>query len=236
MFEDSTFESNGRIHTRSRRWMVVAFAFNASLLLALILIPLIYPEAIPRQVMGFLMVAPAPEIAPQPVPPRQARPFRGAPEISDGHIYAPSVIPDRIKIFDKPEPAPPSITAAWDPEVSPSESPANLFRGKGTPTVRRESTGPVRVSSNVVAGLLLRKTLPVYPPIAIAARVEGTVTLHAQISVSGTIENLRVAGGPPMLQQAALEAVKTWRYRPYLLNSQPVEVDTEINVVFTLQR
>ncbi len=236
MFEDSTFESNGRIRTRSRGWMIVAFTFNASLLLALILIPLIYPEALPRQAMAFLMVAPASQPTPQPLPPQQARPFQGAPEISDGHIHAPSVIPDRIRIFDKPELPPPSITATWESEVSPSENPANFFRGHSTPAVRREATGPVRVPSTVVSGLLLRKTIPVYPPIAIAARVEGTVTLHAQISVSGTIENLRVASGPAMLQQSALEAVKTWRYRPYLLNGQPVEVETEVNVVFTLQR
>jgi protein TonB len=62
------------------------------------------------------------------------------------------------------------------------------------------------------------------------------VVLQATISKAGTIENLRVAGGPAMLQQAALDAVKTWRYRPYLLNGQPVEVETTINVIFTLTR
>ena len=74
------------------------------------------------------------------------------------------------------------------------------------------------------------------PPIAIAARIEGTVVLQATISKAGTIENLRVASGPPMLQQAALDAVKTWLYRPYLLDGQPVEVETTVNVIFTLGR
>ena len=58
--------------------------------------------------------------------------------------------------------------------------------------------------------------------------------LQATISKAGTIENLRVLSGPPMLQQAAMEAVKTWRYRPYLLNGEPVEVETQVNVIFTL--
>jgi protein TonB len=82
--------------------------------------------------------------------------------------------------------------------------------------------------------MLLQKTIPLYPPIAKAARVAGTVVLQANISKTGTIENLRVISGPPMLQQAAMDAVKSWRYKPYLLNSEPVEVETTVNVVFTL--
>jgi protein TonB len=67
-------------------------------------------------------------------------------------------------------------------------------------------------------------------------RVEGTVSLAATISKTGTIENLRVVSGPPILQQAALDAVKTWLYRPYLLNREPIEVETTVNVIFTLGR
>ncbi|HEX4581961.1 MAG TPA: energy transducer TonB, partial [Acidobacteriaceae bacterium] len=75
---------------------------------------------------------------------------------------------------------------------------------------------------------------PAYPPIARAARISGTVVLQATISKTGTIENLRVISGPPMLTQSALEAVKTWRYKPYQLNGEPVEVETTVNVVFNL--
>jgi protein TonB len=82
--------------------------------------------------------------------------------------------------------------------------------------------------------MLLQKTQPIYPPIAKAARVSGTVVLQATITKTGTIEGLKVISGPPMLVQAALDAVKTWRYRPYLLNNDPVEVDTTVNVIFTL--
>jgi periplasmic protein TonB len=92
------------------------------------------------------------------------------------------------------------------------------------------------VSQGVMAGLLLPHSLPSYPPIARATHTEGTVILQAAISTSGTIENLRVVSGPIMLQQAALAAVQQWRYKPYLLNGQPVEVETTINVVFKLEQ
>jgi protein TonB len=82
--------------------------------------------------------------------------------------------------------------------------------------------------------MLLYKTTPVYPAIAKAAGVGGTMVLAATISKSGLSENLRVLSGPPMLRQAALDAVRNWRYRPYLLNNQPVEVETTVNVVFSM--
>ena len=97
----------------------------------------------------------------------------------------------------------------------------DLFRGHGAQTVHADVKGPVRVSSMVVEGLIIRKTIPQYPPIAKAMGIQGTVVLQATISKSGTIEDLHVISGPAMLQQAALDAVKTWRYRPYLLNGNP---------------
>jgi TonB family protein len=85
-----------------------------------------------------------------------------------------------------------------------------------------------------MAGMLLQKTDPVYPPVAQAARIQGTVVLQATISKSGSVEDLHVVTGQALLQDAALSAVKTWRYRPYLVNGEPVKVQTTINVVFTL--
>jgi protein TonB len=83
-------------------------------------------------------------------------------------------------------------------------------------------------------GMLIRKVIPTYPAIGRAVRAQGTVQLQATISREGTIENLRAVSGPPILQQAAVDAVKQWRYRPYLLNGDPVEVETTINVDFKL--
>ena len=93
----------------------------------------------------------------------------------------------------------------------------------------------INVSGEVIAGNVLSKTAPVYPAVAKAARVQGIVVLQATISKAGLIEGLQVLSGPPLLQQAALDAVKTWQYKPYLLNGEPVEVGTTINVVFSLQ-
>jgi TonB family protein len=92
----------------------------------------------------------------------------------------------------------------------------------------------VSISADVMGDMLIANTTPVYPPIAKAARISGTVVLQATISNTGSVENLRVISGPAMLQQASLDAVKTWRYRPYLINGEPVEVETTVNVIFTL--
>jgi protein TonB len=90
------------------------------------------------------------------------------------------------------------------------------------------------VSSGVMQGMLIYKVIPTYPMVAQASRTSGTVILQATISRTGTIENLRVVSGPALLQQAAREAVKQWRYKPYMLNGQAVEVETTVNVQFTL--
>ena len=82
--------------------------------------------------------------------------------------------------------------------------------------------------------LTIHEIKPTYPQIAKAARVQGQVVLQALISKQGTIENLKVMSGHPMLVQSALEAVKQWRYKPYILNGEPVEVDTQVTVNFTL--
>ena len=110
-----------------------------------------------------------------------------------------------------------------------------ILGGIGTgPAVKAAAPKKLSISSGVMAGNLLDKTMPQYPAIAKAARIQGTVVLQATISKAGGIENLRVVSGPPMLQQAALDAVRSWRYKPYLLNGDPVEVETTVNVVFNL--
>ena len=235
MFEDSTFESMGRIHTRSRRWMIAAFTFNSSILLALILIPLLYPEALPRQLCPILMEAPhAPVTQEQPKPqPTHTAPIRS--EMDGTHILAPPAIPIGIFKPTQQEPPLPVDTVAFASGIGGPSGPGQTFPVQAArPVVRPDIRSTMRVPSSVEAGLLIRKTMPVYPPIGHAMRVSGTVVLAASISKTGTIENLRVVSGPAVLQQAALDAVQTWRYRPYLLNGEPVEVETTINVVFTL--
>ena len=235
MFEDSTFESTGRIRTRSRGWMVAALLFNGSILLALILIPLIYPEALPRQLMSILIEAPRPpQPQPKPVVQTQKPAFHGAPQMDGAMLVAPRLFPRNPAIFDRPEAPAPVTYFAFDGGTDPAANIGDIFHGPATSVTPAAAKGPVRVPSTFAAGLLLEKVLPAYPAIAKAAHKEGVVVLQATISTVGAIENLRAISGNMMLRQAALDAVSRWRYRPYLLNGQPVEVETTVNVIFKL--
>jgi len=96
--------------------------------------------------------------------------------------------------------------------------------------------GPLRVGGNVQAARILNRVQPVYPPLARQTRISGTVRLHAIIGKDGAITSLEVMSGHPLLQQAALDAVRQWRYQPTLLNGEPVDVDTTIDVIFSLNQ
>jgi protein TonB len=128
-------------------------------------------------------------------------------------------------------PSGPGVVEGGDPHGL-----TNLFDG-GTrpvlPAAPRPIAPPVKVS-HMSEGDLVHKILPTYPPLGRAARLQGQVVLQAVISKQGAIENLRVLSGHPMLVPAAIEAVRQWRYRPYILNSEPVEVETLITVNFSL--
>jgi peptidyl-prolyl cis-trans isomerase A (cyclophilin A) len=118
--------------------------------------------------------------------------------------------------------------------LPPAPGTALAIVAQSPPPATGELPNAVNVSAGVAAGLLEYKQPPIYPVDAKQARVSGTVVLGAVIGVDGTVKELHVVSGPDQLQQAALDAVKTWRYRPYLLNGQPVEVRTQINIIFTL--
>jgi TonB family protein len=110
-------------------------------------------------------------------------------------------------------------------------------RGEGDTTAAKPVPAPasasgtkISISADVANGLLIQKTTPVYPPIAVSARVTGTVVLKIIISKTGSVNEIHVVSGHLLLKQAAIDAVKQWRYRPYLLNGEPVEVETTVNV------
>ena len=94
----------------------------------------------------------------------------------------------------------------------------------------------IRVTGRVQAANLIRQVPPEYPPLARQARIQGTVSLNAIIGKDGTVTNLQLVSGHPLLVQAALDAVKQWVYRPMLLNGEPVEVATDVQVNFTLDQ
>ena len=161
-------------------------------------------------------------------------------EIDQG-LHAPTKIPKDIKMIKEeaaPPPASMGVMGSGMPGGSTGGTLGGMFGGAGNgPAIvvaKPKPTGPARISGGVIAGNILVKTQPVYPPIARAAHQGGTVVLHAIISKAGTIEQLNVVSGPAMLQGAAMDAVKTWRYKPYLLNGEPTEVDTTIMVNFNL--
>ena len=226
MFEDSTFESAGRIKNKSKYWMMATFALNGSILLLLILIPLIYPEALPKAVMQMALVAPPPP----PPPPPTVHVVRVPTQMMNNQLTAPTRIPHNIVIVAEKEAPEPSFG------VNGSDFGSNVgsIFGDTGPKVKAAAPKKINISGGVMVGNLIQKTQPIYPPIARAARIQGTVVLQATISKTGTIENLRVVNGPAMLQDSALSAVRSWRYRPYLLNGEPVEVETTVNVIFTL--
>lgn len=239
MFEDSTFESSGRIRTRSRAWGVAAFAFNTTILGALIVIPLVYPEALPRHLMNMLLVAPAPPPAtPKPPEIKPVQEFHGMREFTDLGLTAPRRIPNSIREISRVEAEPigDAIPGMDQGAGMPASNPFGHGVTQAPRVVSAPPKGPTRISQGVANGMVIDRVMPVYPPIARAAGVQGTVVLEATISGSGTIRNLRVISGNAMLQQAAIDAVSRWRYRPYLLNGQPVEVETTINVEFNLGR
>jgi protein TonB len=172
---------------------------------------------------------------PKPQPPQQpVQTARSATDVQTNPFAAPPRIPTGIVIPTVPDPPSIPITSSWanSPDLN-----RDLFSSHTSgPIVHPAEQAPIRVSSGTEQGLLIDQRVPVYPAIAKATGTSGTVILAAIISKTGTIENLRVISGPMMLQQAALDAVRTWRYRPYLLDGQPVEVETTINVNFTMQR
>jgi protein TonB len=156
-------------------------------------------------------------------------------KMMEDQLTTPTRIPQNLKIKAVEE-EPPSlgIGAAGMEGQGGNGAIGSVFGGQSQSKVNVAPPKTVTVSAGVAGGLLVQRTAPVYPPIAKTARVTGTVVLKATISKTGIIENLRVVSGPPMLTQAAVDAVRTWRYKPYKLNNDPVEIETTVNVIFTL--
>lgn len=243
MFEDSLIESGGKLKTKRGRTSLIAFILQIGIIVVMILIPLIFTEALPRTQLMTFLVAPPP---PPPPPPPAAAPVKIVKQIQtdiiNGELRTPTKIPKKVEMIKEDEAPPPVMASAGVVGGVPGGVPGGSMGGvigsvlSSTPTVAPKIATPqrIRVSSGVVSGLLVRKVAPVYPPLARQARIQGTVLLQAEISKEGSIINLQLISGHPMLAPAAIEAVKQWKYRPYLLNGEPVEVETQVQVNFTL--
>ena len=242
MFEDSLIESGNRFKTKRLSTTILSFTLQVLLVGVLILIPLIYTDALPKtQLMTFLVAPPPP---PPPPPPPAAAPVRVvkmASEMVNGQLRTPTKIPDKVQMI-KEEEAPPDLGGGGVPGGVPGGIPGGSAGGviggilSSTQVAVPKIAAPVRVrvSTGVATGLLIRKVTPTYPQLARQARIQGSVVLQAEISKDGTIQNLQLISGHPMLAPAAIEAVKQWRYKPYLLNGEPVAVETQVVVNFSL--
>jgi TonB family protein len=153
-------------------------------------------------------------------------------EMMNDQLEAPRTIPRDAKTMVAENGPPPESLGA--DALGGNSASAALLNSHSQAAVKAVRAKPLAVSSGVATGMLIQKTPPAYPTIAKAARVSGTVQLHAVISKNGTIRDLQVLSGPEMLRQSALDAVRNWRYRPYTLNNEPVEVETTVSVVFSL--
>jgi protein TonB len=236
MFEDSLVESTGRIHTRSSRYAAGSFVLETALVAVIILIPYLYPDAIPRKLIRIPLIAPPPAAAPIAAQPATAT-ARVQPFVVD--MTMPTRIQrNPIQSAGSPNPAM-SVPGTVDFGANPNGVIGIPGLGPSTPPPIRpvhppKPTGPIHVSSGVAAGQLIVPIQPHYPAVAIATRNQGTVIVAATISTTGRIESLRVLSGPPLLVTAATDAIRLARYRPWTLNGEPVEVETTINVVFSL--
>lgn len=242
--EDTTFERTltSSWDKRPRRGLttLTSFGLQALVVGGLLVLPLLRPQGLP-----FFRQLTAPVSLGQPAAePLEARTRMGAtpavPATSPAIILRqPPRIPAGIPAIS--DDAPPQVGISGDNVPgAPSglSGPGGVFNSAGSaappimpavPPVAR----PMRLS-HMSEGDLLQKITPIYPSLARTARIQGTVVLQAMISRQGTIENLRLVSGHPLLAPAAIDAVRHWRYRPYILNNEPVEVETQITVNFSL--
>jgi periplasmic protein TonB len=235
MFEDSLVESVGRIRTRSRRYVLGSFLLEAALVAVIILVPYLYPAALPPQYLTVPLIAPprapASQMTEQHVAASAAR-----PHLESINLTAPATIPTQIaQVVDL---APPGLVAGGENSSAGAGVPNALFGDAPPPPIHEvhppKPSPPLRISAGVAEGRLLGPIRPVYPVIAVQMHLQGTVVVEATISTEGTIENPRVVSGSPILARAAVDAIRMARYRPYMLNGSPVEVETTISVVFSL--
>lgn len=236
MFEDSLMESGGRIRTNQKWTTPLSFLIQALVIGVLILIPLIITEGLPTRLLMAAVMAPPPPPPPPPPPAPKIEHVQRVSEIVDGALRTPSKIPKKVEMIKEDEAPPPSSGVVGGVVGGvPGGSAGGVIGGlvaSTAPPPRVATPQKLRISSGVADGNKIAGTDPVYPQMAKIAHVQGDVVLQALISKGGTIENLRAISGHPILIQAAMDAVRQWRYKPWVLNGEPVEVETTITVKF----
>jgi protein TonB len=224
-----------------RGWTTLAsFAVQALAVGALLLLPLLYTQGLPGLAFRETLAVPVPP----PAPPTPAAGGRHAASnlTSDGALLGITTIPHGVTpLVEREAPAPVDLSgvSVWGSTGS-GHAGTGVIGSTGiglyavAPPPAPKPTARVLRPSTIMEGQLVHRVQPIYPPLAIQARIQGEVVLHAMISREGTIEGLQVVSGHPMLAPAAIAAVRQWRYRPCYLNGEPVEVETQVTVKFIL--
>jgi protein TonB len=241
MFDEMVVSSPNPKKTNKPWTVVLSMIFQVAFLAVLILIPLIYTEALPKTMMATLLVAPPPPPPPPPPPVAQVVHVKPQVHLMDaGKLVTPKVIPKDIKIIKEDAPDMSGMQGGVVGGVSGGQMGGvigGVIGGVGSaPPPPKPTQTRIRQGGQVQAAKLMNKVQPMYPPLARQTRISGTVRLHAIIAKNGTVEQLEVISGHPLLVQAALDAVRQWRYQATTLNGEPVEVDTTIDVIFSLNQ
>ena len=257
MFEQTLIE-NTVTGVRARS-ALLGFATQCTLLTAAVLVPLVFPDALPRMqtvVSVFTLRPPGPPPGPPPARPQTAAPAPRPTQMPNGILTEPVSMPPKPQMLDEPPLPGPALAGGTGgegvvggigdgpggltsgvisqvPNVHPPAAPPPSVAAVKVPASRPPE--PLRVSRGVQEALILHKVIPAYPTLARAARISGVVQLVGRIGTDGRIRELQLISGHPLLAKAALDAVSQWVYRPTTLNGEPVEVIAPITVTFTLQ-
>jgi periplasmic protein TonB len=240
MFDDLVISSVHPNKTHKPWTVFLSTVVQAAIVGFMILLPLIYTEALPKGLMNTFLVAPAPPPPPPPPAPviKIVKPV--VKLIQQGKLTSPTVIPKKVNVIKEAE-EPPDVVGMVGGVPGGIAGGAGggvlggILGGAGSgPPPPPKAKGPLRVGGSVMQASLIRQPMPIYPQIAKTAHISGTVVLHAIIGTDGTVQNLEYVSGPPLLMHAAMDAVRQWRYKPTMLNGEPTAVDTTVSVVFTL--
>jgi periplasmic protein TonB len=241
LFSDSILEKPEGESKRKSFTTLFSFSFQMVLLGIMAIVPLMFTEALPKaQLLTFLVAPPPPPPPPPPAAPK-VQAVRETDVTNNGALRTPTRIPQKVQMIKEEDTPPPAMEGVVGgvPGGIPGGQVGGVIGSIITPHTmtavpKLEPPKRVRVSQGVTQGMLVRRIEPPYPKIALAARITGAVQLKAIIGKDGVIRELEVVSGHPMLIPAALDAVKQWRYRPYLLNGEAVEVETNITVTFQI--
>jgi protein TonB len=250
MFEQTFVEGK----TKKTWTVLIAFIAQTVLIIVAVILPMIYFDVLPKTTFTSFLVAPPPPPPPPPPPAavQAVKIVKVIPRQFDaGRLMAPKNVPKEIATIREEE-LPPASSGVGGvvggvPGGVAGGTPGGVLGGiigsvpsalppPPPPPVKTVTPKRITIGGNVQQAKLVRQPKPVYPPLAKQARISGVVHLAAVISKDGTIQDLKVISGHPLLIPSALEAVKQWVYQPTLLNGEPVEVSTQIDVNFTLSQ